>query len=73
MQNIFTLNPNAPNEAAADAPANPVPTTITSNFLLLAGFTNFWSALYFVHFSLSGPCGILELSVTILFSNLILF
>ena len=43
MQKIFTLNPNAPNEAAAEAPAKPVPTTMTSNFLLLAGFTNFWS------------------------------
>ena len=67
MQNIFTLKPKAPKEAAADAPASPVPTTMTSNFLLLAGFTNFWSALYFVHFSASGPCGILEFSVVISF------
>ena len=37
MQNTLTLKPKAPNEAAAEAPARPVPTIITSNFLLFAG------------------------------------
>ena len=44
--------------AAAEAPARPVPTTMTSNFRLLAGFTNFISNLCFSHLSASGPEGI---------------
>jgi hypothetical protein len=35
------LYPISPNEAAAAAPANPVPTTITSIFGRLFGATNF--------------------------------
>ena len=33
--------PEAPAAAAAEAPANPVPTIMISKFLLLAGFTSF--------------------------------
>ena len=33
------------NEAAAEAPASPVPTTMMSSLRLLAGFTNFCEAL----------------------------
>ena len=65
ISNKYGLNIRQSKDAVETA--RPVPTTITSSFLLLAGLTNFWSALYFVHFSLSGPCGILELSVTILY------
>ena len=36
------LNPISAKDAAAEAPAKPVPTTITSKRRLLAGFTNFW-------------------------------
>ena len=40
-QKLSTLKPIAPNEAAADAPARPVPTTMMSRLRLLAGLTNF--------------------------------
>jgi hypothetical protein len=49
-------------EAAAEAPARPVPTMITLYFLLLAGFTSFISKRCFSHFVSMGPEGILELS-----------
>ncbi len=42
MQKFITLKPNSAKDAAAEAPAKPVPTTIISKRLLLAGFTNFW-------------------------------
>ena len=47
-------------EAAAEAPAKPVPMTMMSSLRLLAGLTSFCSALYFVHFSAKGPVGIFE-------------
>ena len=52
----------SPREAAAEAPARPVPTTITSNERLLAGLTNLQVALYVFHLESIGPAGILELS-----------
>src|SRR5690606_3946260 len=51
---------NSAKEAAAEAPANPVPTTIIVNLRLLAGFTNFMLNLCFDHFSANGPAGTLE-------------
>ena len=63
----FTLNPISPKEAAADAPAKPVPTTMTSNFLLLLGLTNFIENLWFSHFSSNEPSGTRELSTVLLF------
>jgi single-stranded-DNA-specific exonuclease len=51
--------------AAAEEPANPVPTTIISNFLLLAGLTSLTEPLYFVHFSSNGPDGIFESSILV--------
>ena len=62
----FTLYPSSPKEAAADAPAKPVPTTITSNFLLLFGFTNFIENLWFSHFSSNEPEGTRESSTVLL-------
>src|SRR5689334_14506793 len=62
-QNAFTLYPSSPNDAAAEAPANPVPTTITSILRLLAGFTNLTVPLYFVHFCSNGPAGIFASSI----------
>ena len=53
-------------DAAADAPAKPVPTTITSNFLLLFGFTRFIENLWFSHFSSNGPEGTRESSTVLL-------
>src|SRR5215208_3692605 len=44
--------------AAAPAPARPVPTTMTVNRRLLAGFTSFISNLCFSHFCSIGPSGI---------------
>ena len=49
----------ADDEAAADAPANPEPTTITSKLLLFAGLTRATEDLYFSHFCSNGPSGIL--------------
>ena len=51
----LTLYPISPSEAAADAPASPVPTTIISNFNLFAGLTRGTEDLYLVHFSANGP------------------
>ena len=48
--------------SAAAAPARPVPTTITSNFRLLAGLTSFMENLWFVHLSARGPVGTFESS-----------
>ena len=56
----------AAKEAAAEAPANPVPTTMILYFLLFAGLTRFRLNLCFVHFSASGPPGVLEF-IAILF------
>ena len=60
MQNILTLYPNSPREAAAEAPARPVPTTIISSFLLLLGLTRLISDFLRVHFSDKGPSGIFD-------------
>ena len=49
-------------DAAADAPAKPVPTSITVYFLLLAGLTKFKLNLWFVHFSCNKPSGIFALN-----------
>src|SRR5713226_5749905 len=46
--------------AAADAPASPLPTTMTSNFRLFAGFTSFMSKRCLSHFCASGPAGTWE-------------
>jgi hypothetical protein len=43
--------------AAAEAPASPLPTTITVNFRLFAGFTSLRSNWWRSHFSASGPSG----------------
>ena len=51
-------------EAAADAPPSPVPTTITSSFLLLLGLTRLTSDLRLVHFSARGPAGIFEINLS---------
>ena len=45
IQKMSTLKPKAPKEAAAEAPANPVPTTMMSNLRLLAGLTSFCETL----------------------------
>ena len=39
-QNDLILYPISAKDAAADAPANPVPITMISNFCLFAGLTN---------------------------------
>ena len=48
--------------ALADAPASPVPTTITECLRLFDGLTSLTLNLWFVHFSAIGPAGILESS-----------
>ena len=48
--------------AAADAPARPVPTTMTWYFRLFAGFTSFIPKRCFSHFSASGPGGTFDFS-----------
>jgi hypothetical protein len=62
MQNDLTLYPSSPKEAAAEAPARPVPTIITSYFRLLAGLTSLLEKRHLSHFSASGPSGIFESS-----------
>ena len=62
MQKVFTLYPSSDIVAEAEAPANPVPTTITVCLRLLAGFTSFMSNLCFDHLSSSVPPGIFESS-----------
>src|SRR5262249_40656735 len=52
--------------AAADAPASPLPTTITSNFRLFAGLTNFKSKRCLSHFCAIGPEGIFPSSCILL-------
>jgi|GEM_PF-192541 len=42
MQKFSTLKPISPSEAAALAPARPVPTTITSSLSLFLGLTSRW-------------------------------
>src|SRR5512141_769348 len=58
-QKHFTLYPSSASVAAADAPANPLPTTMMSNLRLLAGLTSLRSNLCLSHFCASGPEGIL--------------
>jgi hypothetical protein len=41
MQKLLTLYPSSPSDEAADAPASPVPTTITVNLRRFAGLTSF--------------------------------
>jgi len=55
MQNTLTLYPSSPSEAAAEAPPRPVPMTMMSSFLLLAGLTTLIAALCLLHFSANGP------------------
>src|SRR5215831_15904260 len=64
MQTFRTLYPSSPSDAAADAPARPVPTTIIVYFRLFAGLTSFISNLCRSHFSAIGPGGILASSFT---------
>ena len=59
-QKALTLYPCSERVAQADPPANPVPTTITSIFLLLAGLTNRTLFLWVLHLRSSGPFGTLE-------------
>ena len=59
-QNAFTLYPISANEAAAEEPARPVPTTMISSNLLFAGDTNGISPLCLVHLSAIAPAGTLE-------------
>jgi len=63
------LYPNSAKEAAAEDPAKPVPTTITSYFLLFAGLTKLIEDLCFFHLSAKFPAGILDFN-SILFYNL---
>src|SRR6478672_6830853 len=49
-------------EAAAEAPARPVPTTMTSNLRLLPGFTSFMSNLCWSQLFSIGPVGAPETS-----------
>src|SRR3989338_1846357 len=60
-----TLSPSSASDAAADAPASPVPTTITSNLRLLVGLINFDSNRCLSHFSARGPEGIFAFSSTL--------
>src|SRR5690625_6985890 len=62
MVYALTLYPSSASVAAADAPARPVPTTMTVYLRLLAGLTSFASPLYRSHFSVIGPDGIFESS-----------
>ena len=64
-QKTFTLYPNSASEAAAEAPARPEPTTITSKFLLFAGFTNGTEERNLVHFCSNVPSGIFASSIDI--------
>src|SRR5690349_12902340 len=52
-------------EAAAEAPASPLPTTMTSNFRLFAGLTSFKSNLCLSHFCATGPEGTFEFKALI--------
>src|SRR3954470_6028796 len=58
----FTLYPSWAIEAAAEAPASPVPTTMTSNLRLLPGLTSFISNLCWSQVFSIGPVGALETS-----------
>src|SRR5262245_49521515 len=58
MQKLLTWYPSSPSELAADAPASPVPTTITVNLRRLAGFTSFDSNRWRSHLSASAPLGV---------------
>src|SRR5215204_5265198 len=61
--NDSTMYPSSASVAAAEAPARPVPTTMTLNLRLLLGLTSFESAMNVSHLSISGPSGILASSV----------
>ena len=56
--------------AEAEAPARPVPTTMTSNFLLLAGLTSLSSNRCLSHFVSSEPPGTAEFNCIV---NLLTF
>src|SRR5271155_511473 len=62
MQNDFTMYPNSARDAAADAPASPVPTIMISYLRLLDGLTSLIAVLCLSHFRGSGPGGILASS-----------
>src|SRR5579883_51574 len=59
-----TRYPSSLRVAAADAPARPVPTTITVYFRLFAGLTNRMSNLCRSHLSSSGPGGTRDCKVS---------
>src|SRR5580658_3143049 len=62
MKNDLTLYPSSARDAAADAPASPVPTTMISYLRLLDGLTSLIAVLCLSHFWGSGPGGILASS-----------
>src|ERR671920_1920363 len=70
MQKLSTLYPSSPSADAADAPASPVPTTMTVYLRRFAGLTSFDSKRWRSHFSASGPPGVLESSVITLSSQI---
>src|SRR5262245_5585762 len=53
----MTLKPISASDAAADAPARPLPTTITVYLRRLLGAMSLISLLHFVHLSAIGPSG----------------
>ena len=72
-QNALTLYPISASEAAAELPAKPVPTTMTSMRRLLAGFTRLMWFLCEVHFSAKGPDGILDSSMMVSDYNWVMY
>ena len=61
-----TWYPSSLNVAAAEAPANPDPTTRMWCFRLLAGLTSFISCRYFDHLKATGPEGVFASSVMLI-------
>lgn len=67
---LYSITQLTQDDAAA-APASPVPTTMTSSFLLLLGATIGIVDLYFVHFSANVPAGIFEFKFIFIFLYLV--
>src|SRR6185312_7730892 len=59
---FFTAYPSSASVAAAEEPARPAPTTMTSYLRLFAGLTRRMPALWLRHLSASGPGGVLDAS-----------
>ena len=64
-QNVLTRKPCAASDAAAEAPARPVPTTITVCEPRLRGPTSACASSHVFHLSASGPAGIFASSVIV--------